>query len=57
MLDSIGGKVIALGGVRMPTWGTSTRPSTPKKGEFGFNVETSKLEIYNGTGWVGVTLS
>lgn len=57
MLDSIGGKVTALGGVRMPTWETAGRPASPKTGEYGLNTSTSALEIYNGTSWVAVVLA
>lgn len=36
---------------RMPTWGTSRRPNSPKEGVYGFNVETNSLEIFDGITW------
>jgi len=50
LIDSIGGKVLQLGGNKMPTWNTAGRP-TGKTGEFGFNTETSKLEVYANDTW------
>lgn len=44
-------------GLTIPTWGTTTRPSSPKKGEFGFNANTYQFEYYDGVGWrIGATL-
>jgi hypothetical protein len=40
--------------LRMPIWGSSNRPSSPKEGDFGYNAETSQLEIYDGSTWNGV---
>ncbi len=57
LVDSIGGKVLQLGATRINTWGTSTRPASPKKGTIGFNIETSALDIYDGSAWKSVTLS
>lgn len=37
--------------LRMSTWSTSTRPSSPRKGDLGLNTQTSKFEIYNGSSW------
>ncbi len=34
------------------TWTSSTRPTTPYKGQTGFNTETEQFEGYNGTTWV-----
>jgi hypothetical protein len=38
------------------TWSNTTRPEA-QEGIIGFNIETSKLEIYNGSSWVAVSLS
>jgi hypothetical protein len=35
-----------------PSWNTSGRPKEAKKGTFGFNTETKKLEFWNGTYWL-----
>jgi len=34
------------------TWETSTRPTTPNPGTFGYNYSLSQLEFWNGTAWV-----
>lgn len=57
LLDSLSGKVIALGFPTMPTWNTSGRPSSPKTGTMGYNTDTPAFEIYNGSTWKTVTLS
>jgi hypothetical protein len=36
----------------MSTWSTSSRPSSPKEGEFGLNITTSNLEIWDGYNWI-----
>ena len=54
----IGSKLsIMLGGPAMPSWNTVGRPATPKSFAYGFNTDTSKLELWNGVSWVGVLLS
>lgn len=45
-----------LGSPRLPTWNTAGRPSSPLAGNFGFNTQTSALEVYNGTAWVSTPL-
>lgn len=54
LIDSIGGKVIELGSSTINTWNTAGRP-TGKLGIIGFNIETSQLEIYNGSSWISIT--
>ena len=46
---------IMLGSLGIPSWNTGGRPS----GNFhiGYNTDTSKLELYNGVAWVGITLA
>jgi hypothetical protein len=57
MVDSIGGRVLVLGDSRIDTWGSSSRPTSPKLGSIGFNIEISKVEIYNGTAWKSIELT
>lgn len=38
--------------LKMPTWGTLGRPSDPQEGEFGLNVDTNKLEVFDGSVWI-----
>lgn len=52
-----GGLWTQLSKLRMPTWGTNTRPDTPKEGTYGYNIETNTLEIYDGTAWYGSTFN
>jgi len=38
-------------GVGLPTGDTSIRPDAPVTGLIRFNEDTSKVEVYNGSGW------
>lgn len=42
-------------GLTIPIWGTTSRPSSPKSGEIGFNDETDDIEIYSGSSWKVLT--
>ena len=33
------------------TWDTQSRPKKPKVGTFGFNIQTSNLEFWDGKSW------
>jgi hypothetical protein len=48
---------IMLGSPTLPTWNNSGRPAVGKLGLFGFNTETGKLEVYNGSTWVSILLT
>jgi len=37
--------------VRLPTWTTACRPSSPLRGAVGYNVETTNIELYTGYVW------
>jgi hypothetical protein len=41
----------------MTTWSDDTRPSNPKRGEFGFNVYTDSFEIFDGVAWFKILLT
>lgn len=42
------------GNLKIPTWSTANRPSTPEVGLFGFNTDDGIAEIYDGTEWIAV---
>lgn len=44
------------GNLKVPTWTTSTRPSTSTVGLFGFNTQTNTVQVYSGAiyGWIDV---
>lgn len=35
----------------MARWNATGRPSSPKAQEFGYNIDTDKIELYTGTEW------
>lgn len=43
------------GNLKLPSWTTSTRPSSPEVGQIGFNSELARYEGYDGNDWVGIT--
>jgi len=45
------------GNLKIPIWTTSTRPSSPDTGLFGYNSQTLKLELWNGTGWAALSIA
>ena len=57
LIDSVGGKVLELGDNVVNSWGTATRPATPKDKTIGFNTQTVALDIYDGAAWKSVTLT
>lgn len=48
---------VMLGRNRLSTWNTSGRPTSPKRGTFGFNTELNQFEVYTGVAWYKVTLT
>ncbi|WP_327175478.1 tail fiber domain-containing protein [Streptomyces sp. NBC_01335] len=44
-------------GHRVGSWATATRPSTPRKGQLGYNSTTLAWEFWNGTAWAPLTSS
>jgi hypothetical protein len=42
---------IMLGLPKIPTWSTSARP-TGIEGMIGFNLDTSVIEVFDGSNWV-----
>jgi hypothetical protein len=51
------GLSMMLGLPRLSNWNILGRPSSPLPYTVGFNTDTSKLEMWNGTAWVGTLLS
>lgn len=43
---------LPLGPPRMPNWNTAGRPSTPQDYEYGYNITTGAIEVWNGSTWV-----
>jgi hypothetical protein len=37
-------------------WTTSTRPSSPNTGQYGYNTTTGALDIYNGSSWASILM-
>jgi len=37
---------------RIPSWNTAGRPKKPKRGTFGFNLQTRNLDYWNGLKWL-----
>jgi hypothetical protein len=57
-IDIGGGLSNPLWKLRMPTWSDTTRPSTAKEGDYGYNIESNQMEIYDGLDWykIGSTI-
>ena len=49
--------VSGSGGFGPPSWTTAGRPSSPVNGQLGWNTTLTRLEVWNGTSWLGVTLA
>lgn len=43
---------ILLGNPRMPAWNTAGRPAAPLDYVYGFNTDTSAIEVWTGSAWV-----
>lgn len=53
----IGGGLSSIVGIpRIPTWNTLGRPVKPKRGTYGLNTETKRLEVWNGSFWFSTIL-
>jgi hypothetical protein len=53
MTSYIGGTT----GVAPAQWTTAGRPSSPLAGQLGWNTTLARLEVWNGSAWLGVTLA
>ena len=43
---------IPLQAPRLPVWNTAGRPASPTAGVYGYNTDTSLIEIFDGSNWV-----
>lgn len=59
LVDIGNGVTLAMGLPTLGSWKTSSRPKNAKRGTFGFNLETTSLEYWDGREWyrVGMTKS
>lgn len=48
---------IKLGLPTIPSWNTKNRPKKPKSGTFGYNMQTSNLEYWDGKNWFAASMS
>lgn len=53
----VGTTIIQIGPSRISAWTTTTRPTSPKTGTFGFNTTTGALEYWNGAVWKTVAMT
>ena len=44
-------------GITLPSWTTSTRPSSPTQGQMGYNTTILGIEVYSGGQWVPLNSS
>ena len=52
LIDIGQGLSLMIGLPSIASWKTSDRPKNPKRGIFGFNLETSNLEYWDGNFWL-----
>lgn len=58
LLLSLGqGLSLMLGMPAISTWKSKKRPTKAKRGTLGFNLETNKLEYYDGDNWYEAEMS
>ena len=57
LIDIGQGLSMMLGLPTLAEWKVETRPDKPKRGTFGFNSQTGNLEYWDGSNWLGASLS
>ena len=45
------------GNLKLPVWTDSTRPVSPEVGLFGYNSQTSALELWDGSDWASLSIT
>ena len=45
------------GNLKLPVWTDSTRPVSPEVGLFGYNSQTSALELWDGSDWASLSIA
>lgn len=56
LVDIGQGLSIMVGLPTISTWKSGERPKEAKKGTFGFNVQTRKLEYWDGKAWLAASM-
>jgi hypothetical protein len=56
LIDIGEGLSLMLGIPTILTWDNKNRPDDPKRGTFGFNSKTGKLEYWDGSSWYEATM-
>jgi len=51
------GLSIMIGLPTIVSWETTNRPKKPKRGTFGFNLQTNSLEYWDGDNWLEAPMS
>ena len=51
------GLSLMIGLPTISSWNTKNRPKKPKTGTFGFNMQTSSLEYWDGKSWFAASMS
>jgi len=51
------GLSVLIGRQRIPSWNISGRPKKAKKGTLGFNMQTNRLEYWDGVKWLSMKMS
>lgn len=56
LLDIGEGLSLMIGLPTITAWKTNDRPKKAKEGTFGFNIQTNKLEYWNGSYWLEASM-
>jgi len=51
LVDLGQGLSLLVGLPTIASWNTNNKPAIPKQGTLGFNLDTKKLEYYDGSSW------
>lgn len=57
LIDIGQGLSLMIGLPTIASWKTKDRPKTPKRGTFGFNIDTKSLEYFDGKDWYSAKMS
>lgn len=57
LIDIGQGLSIMTGLPTIASWDTADRPKKARKGTFGFNLQTSSLEYWDGSAWFTASMS
>jgi len=51
------GLSVLVGLPKISSWNKQSRPKNPKRGTFGFNLQTKSLEYWDGKSWFTASMS